>query len=276
MTLSRICSPDSDQALLATLPALERLAHEQNENISNSAKIWIGELKARQWNTASQKLQAIKIADEKLEGTPKKIVEQLNRLSKKYDLPTHQGVDIRFDPAVNSEPSGLSIFRPGQPLSFWLQDVCDACGSRYRPEGLHVLIELLPLPDKSTPNLEAHLTNGMAQICVDFRSKRGADRYALGEQLFKLLPHSPVTSRKDIGTGAIVTFDYEHPSYKLYKRDIILLLGEPDRNINNETFYYSLRPDKRMIWELGVEFGKHDYAENPSLTGYSKETSGLK
>jgi len=111
MTLSRIRSPDSDQALLATLPALERLAHEQNENISNSAKIWIGELKARQWNTASQKLQAIKIADEKLDGTPKKIVEQLNRLSKKYDLPTHQGVDIRFDPAVNSEPSGLSIFR---------------------------------------------------------------------------------------------------------------------------------------------------------------------
>ena len=116
----------------------------------------------------------------------------------------------------------------------------------------------------------------MAQICIDFRSKRGADRYALGEQLFKLLPHSPVTSRKDIGTGAIVTFDYEHPSYKLYKRDIILLLGEPDRNSNNETFYYSLRPDKRMIWELGVEFGKQDYAENPSLTGYSKETSGLK
>jgi hypothetical protein len=57
----------------------------------------------------------------------------------------------------------------------------------------------------------------------------------------------------------------------LYKRDVISLLGPPDRNVNNERFYYSLCPRGAMTWELGVEFGKHDYAINPWLGGSSRK-----
>ena len=94
---------------------------------------------------------------------------------------------------------------------------------------------------------------------------RGQDRFGLGEQIFRLLPHSPVTSSKDIGTGRIVTYDYENPNYKLYKKDVVLLLGEPDRSVNNERFCYSIRPSGAGFAELSVEFGKYDYAINPGL-----------
>jgi len=231
-----------------------------------------GRAQSEQTNLAvSQKLRTITIANEKVEGSPKEIVARLNELAKKYDTPTHKGVRIRFDPAVDSQCCSLSIFRQGEPLINWLQDVCAACGSRYRVEDSQVLIELLPISGKRTANVEGNLTSGMAQICQDFRSQRGKDRYALGEKLFRLLPHSLVTSEKDIGTGTIVTYDSDRPSYKLYKRDIMQLLGEPDRNVNNEHFYYSLRPGGSMIWELGVDFGEHEYVENPSFTGYSRK-----
>src|SRR5580765_5240000 len=51
----------------------------------------------------SQKLRTITIADEKVEGSPKQIIAKLNELAKKYDTPAHQGVRMRFDPAVDSQ-----------------------------------------------------------------------------------------------------------------------------------------------------------------------------
>jgi hypothetical protein len=68
-----------------------------------------------------------------------------------------------------------------------------------------------------------------------------------------------------------VSYDYERPSYKLYKRDVLGLLGEPDRNVNNRRFYYSLQPGGTMLWQLGVDFGEHEYAENPSMSGTSRK-----
>ena len=146
-----------------------------------------------------------------------------------------------------------------------LDSVCKSCGSKYHIDGTNIVIELLPLSEKQTTDLEAHLTNGIVKLCQEFRSKRGQDRFELGQQLFALLPHSPVTSSKDIGTGTIVTHDFQHPSYLLYKRDVLHLLGEPDRNSNIETFAYSLRPKKAGFAELCVEFGKYDFAINPGL-----------
>jgi hypothetical protein len=63
-----------------------------------------------------------------------------------------------------------------------------------------------------------------------------------------------------------ITYDYSRPSYKLYKRDILFLLGEPDRNINNQKFCYSLRKHGRGYAELAVEFGDYDYTINPGLS----------
>jgi hypothetical protein len=205
------------------------------------------------------------IADEKLEGSPKEIISQLNILVRKYDEPTHEGITIRFDPAVDSQCCSLSIFRRGEPLVNWLRDVCEACGSSYRVDGTNVVIAPLPISEARTANIEAHLPNGMVGLCREFRSKRGQERFRLGEQLFQLLPRSPVTSSKDIGTGTIITYDYQKPSYKLHKRDVMSLLGQPDRNVNNERFCYSLRPDGGGFAELSVEFGKYDYAINPDL-----------
>jgi hypothetical protein len=213
----------------------------------------------------ARKLQSIIIPDPKLERTPKEIVAQLNELAKKYDVPTHQGLAIRFDAAVNSECCGLSVFRGGEPLINWLRDVCNSCGSTYRIDGTNVVIELLPISEKQTPNLEFRLTNGVVELSRQFREKRGQDRFELAQKIFRLLPHSPVTSSKDIGTGTIVTHDYRNPDYKLYKKDVLLLLGKPDRNVNNESFCYALHPASGGFAELSVEFGKYDYAINPGL-----------
>ena len=122
----------------------------------------------------SEKLQRISIQHEKLDGSPKEIVKQLNKLSKKYDLPQHQGVTIRFDVAVDSECCATTIFRKGEPLVNWLRDVCDCCGAQYRVDGKNVVIELLPISEKQTPNLQASLTNGMARICAAVSSKTWA------------------------------------------------------------------------------------------------------
>ncbi len=216
-------------------------------------------------SNGSQKLQTIIIQDEKLEGSPKEIVAQLNRLAKKYDQPTQEGIAIRFDPAVDGECSSMSIFRGGEPLSNWLKAVCDSCGSKYRVDGTNIVIELVPLSEKRTANLETYLTNGIVELCREFRSKRGQDRFGLGEQIFRLLPQSPETSSKEVFSGTIVTYDYRSPSYKLYKKDVLVLLGEPDRNINNQRFCYSLRPTGDTYAELSVEFGEYDYAVNPFL-----------
>jgi hypothetical protein len=212
-----------------------------------------------------QKLENIVIENHHLDGSPKSNVKQLNTLARKYDLPTHQGVLIKFDPAVDSESCTTTSRQETKSLGRWLQDVCDVCGSRYRIDGSTVVIELLPISEKETPNLEAFLTNGIVELCREFRSRRGQDRLALAEKIFRLLPHSPVTSSKEIGSGTIVTYDYGNPNYKLYKRDVLLLLGKPDRNVNNELFCYAVRPAGVRSGELSVEFGKYEYAINPGL-----------
>jgi hypothetical protein len=79
----------------------------------------------------SQKLQSILIQEEKLSGTPRAIVGQLNILSRKYDQPDHVGVVIRFAPSVDSADCDITMFRKGEPLAAWLKDVCDSCGSQY-------------------------------------------------------------------------------------------------------------------------------------------------
>jgi hypothetical protein len=139
------------------------------------------------------------------------------------------------------------------------------CGSRYRIDGSNVVIKLVPILEKETPDLETSLTNGIVELCREFRAKRGQNCLALAEQIFRLLPHSPVTSSKDIGSGTVVTYDYRNTNYKLYKKDVLVLLGKPDRNVNNERFCYALRPAGAAFAELSVEFGKYDYAINPGL-----------
>jgi hypothetical protein len=132
------------------------------------------------------------------------------------------------------------------------------------------VIELLPLSNAYTPELESHLTNGIVELCRQFRAKRGQERFALGEQIYPLLPRSPITWQKEMPMHVYISYDFEHPSYKLYKRDVLLLLGEPDRNVNNETFCYSLRPKRSAFAELSVDFGSYDYAINPHLCWTSK------
>jgi len=220
-----------------------------------------------QTEPTTQKLQTIVIPSEQLSGSPKEIIAQLNKLSRRYDAIDHKGVHIVFDPAVNSQSCDLTIFCRGEPLGNWVQQVCGSCGSRYRVEADHVVIELLPLSEKRTPDIETHLTNGLFELCQQFRAKRGQERFALGEQLYDFLPRSLVTGQKEEPNHLYISYDFKHPSYTLYKRDVLLLLGEPDRNENNETFYYSLHPRGSQLAELFVEFRDYDYAINPGLHG---------
>jgi hypothetical protein len=220
---------------------------------------------AGQTEGPEQKLHSIVIPNERLSGSPKEIVAQLNKLSRKYDAADHTGVRIVFDTAVDAESCTLGIFCRGEPLANWVQQVCGSCGSRYRVETNRVVIELLPLSEKRTPELERHLTNGIVELSREFRARRGQDRFALGQQIYRLLPRSPITWQKEAPMHLYTSYDYEHPSYTLYKRDVLLLLGEPDRNINNELFRYALSPGGLDSSELQVEFGKYDYAINPGM-----------
>jgi hypothetical protein len=53
----------------------------------------------------------------------------------------------------------------------------------------------------------------------------------------------------------LVTFDYQNPNYKLYKKDVLLLLGEPDRNVNNERFCYAIRRPGLDRENFGLSLG---------------------
>src|ERR1051325_2967770 len=70
---------------------------------------------------ASQKLETIVIPDHHLEGTPKENARQLNKLAKKYDFPKHEGIVIRFDPAVDAENCSVTSRHDTKPLGSWLQ-----------------------------------------------------------------------------------------------------------------------------------------------------------
>lgn len=211
----------------------------------------------------TDKLQSIRIRKDQLSCTPKEIVAQLNRLSKKYDFPNHTGVNIRFDPQVDSEPCSMAIASQGRTLQDLLSSVCESCGSRFEIVHNVILIKLSPLSEKQTPNLDASLPSGVMEICQKFRAAPGKDRSGLARQLFEVFPHSPITWQKDVPMHSYRSYDYEHPSYVLYKRDVIILLGPPDRNVNNQRFFYSAGR-----WEFGVEFGRYDFVINLSLTGH--------
>lgn len=212
-----------------------------------------------------QKLHSIVIPNERLSGSPKEIVAQLNRLSRRHDAIEHRGVRIIFDPAVDAEACTLTIFRGGEPLADWVQQVCGSCGSRYRVEADRVVIELLPISDKRTPDLENQLTNGIVELGREFRAKRGQDRFALGQQIYRLLPCSPITGQKEMPMHLYISYDYDHPSYRLYKRDVLHLLGEPEWNVNNQLFRYALLPQGLDSAVLSVEFGGYEYVINPGM-----------
>ena len=85
-----------------------------------------------------------------------------------------------------------------------------------------------------------------------------------------MLPRCPKTWEKDIGTGTLTGYDYSKPNCVLYKKDILKLLGKPDRNSNNQKWYYWLRPPGSRICEMTVDFGAQDYAISSSVAEYEK------
>jgi hypothetical protein len=53
--------------------------------------------------------------------------------------------------------------------------------------------------------------------------------------VLSLFPTCPVTFRRDIGTGQIVSRDYSNPSYPLTRFQVTRMLGDP--NSSNRTAY---------------------------------------
>jgi hypothetical protein len=205
----------------------------------------------------AQKLQAIAIDANQLSGSPRKIIKQLNKLSKASNAQSGGGVNIVFDRAVDPDNCTMTIFRSGEPLAKWLQTVCRSCGATYQIRGNKVVIELLPISDKQTVDLAAILPEGMAEACFEFRSKQRGNRLELGEKLLELLPKSRVTWSEEVPMHQFVSHDYESPSYKLYKKDVLILLGDPDKNVNNQIFRYSLEPHGKAT--LSVNFDEYEY-----------------
>jgi hypothetical protein len=79
------------------------------------------------------------------------------------------------------------------------------------------------------------------------------NRYEIGEAIFRLLPRCPVTWRKEIGTGTLVSYDYSSPTYFLFKRDVIRLLGSPDTT-DEDNLTYTIERKEGMLWCLWIHF----------------------
>jgi hypothetical protein len=107
------------------------------------------------------------------------------------------------------------------------------------------------------------------QLAVKFKAKAGHDRRDEGEKIQPLLPRCPVTSYKDIGTGAIVTYDYLHPSYKLSTQELFRTLGHPDSSYGDTVWYDLVHDTNNMIWQLSVEF-RDDYVVGSMISGSLK------
>ena len=113
----------------------------------------------------------------------------------------------------------------------------------------------------------------LTEFAAKFKANVGHDRRADGERIQALLPSCPVTSWKDIGTGAIVTYDYLHPSHKLSKQDLFRALGQPDSFYNHsygDTVWYELvHETNNMVWELSVDL-RDGYVVGSMISGSLK------
>lgn len=72
----------------------------------------------------------------------------------------------------------------------------------------------------------------------------------IGSKIHELLP----SCIKDVGGGMMVV-DVMNPTYKLYKKDLFLLLGQPDI-IDPEFYLWKLGDDEKTHWALLIEI--HD------------------
>ena len=102
-----------------------------------------------------------------------------------------------------------------------------------------------------------------------FRARAGLNRRAEGEKIQTLLPCCPKTWEKDIGTGTLMTFDYEHPSYKLTKPELLRALGQPDSSYNDIVWYVISHETDDMLYQLSIEFHE-GYVVGSSITGVPK------
>ena len=110
---------------------------------------------------------------------------------------------------------------------------------------------------------------GFAELAQKFKAKDGRDRRAEGEAIQTLLPRCSKTWEKDIGTGTLMSFDYEHPSYKLTKQELLHALGQPDSSYNDTVWYVLVHNTNNMLWQISVEL-RQDYVVGSTITGSLK------
>jgi len=202
-----------------------------------------------------------------LSGSPRELVQQLNTLARTRTSGKDSGVTVSFAPDVDQDCRSMTIATAGKSLGYVLRHICNSCGLVIREAGTNVVIFLPSLPEQETKNLESHVPAGLPKLCAQFRELTGENRYAVADQMSPFLPRCPKTWEKDIGTGVLTGYDYKNPSYVLYKRDVLKLLGTPDRHSNNRKWYYILEPSSSMRRELCITFHEHDYAVSSAVTG---------
>ena len=81
-----------------------------------------------------------------------------------------------------------------------------------------------------------------------FRSLAGKDRLEVGKRIRELLP---TTVSKQASGGATVVMS--QPSYRLDRKEITELLGQPDELFEGD-FYYRLGEDEKYRYGLLVQF----------------------
>jgi hypothetical protein len=105
------------------------------------------------------------------------------------------------------------------------------------------------------------------QLAGKFRAKAGHDRYDEGRQIQALLPRCPITWQKQINNFETLTsYDYSHPSYHLFKQELLRSLGHPDSS-GADTVWYELGRDiNHMHWDLSVNI-RDDYVVGSMIFG---------
>jgi hypothetical protein len=87
----------------------------------------------------------------------------------------------------------------------------------------------------------------LERVAAQFRAKGVlTDRYEEAAKLIYLLPACPELSRNDTGLGVTIHYDYSKPSYKLFKADILQVLGQPERSDDVE-LRYKIAADGHLV-----------------------------
>jgi hypothetical protein len=97
----------------------------------------------------------------------------------------------------------------------------------------------------------------LATAALAFNKADVSNRLAEAKILLSTLPRCPIVSEVETASGKIIMRDYSNPSYKLQRRDIAPLLGNPyEATSDSCTYIVATDRDRNVTEFLVITFDK--------------------